>query len=236
MVNHARHFERSFLSVNRLRTRRSDFEAQAWILDSGAFTEISQHGEFRTSPAEYAALIHRWHRCGRLEMAVCQDFMCEPFILEATGHTVAQHQQWTVERYDGLLALAPVPIMPVLQGWEAADYVAHARQYGARLTHGMRVGVGSVCKRNASPLAVRRILCAIMAERPDLRLHGFGLKSTALRDPLIRALLHSADSMAWSYAARRSGGNANGLAEALAFSEAIEELSVDSSSQVPLLT
>jgi hypothetical protein len=45
---------------------------------------------------------------------------------------------------------------------------------------------------------------AIKNERPDLRLHGFGLKTTALADPLVRSMLWSADSMAWSFAAAAS--------------------------------
>lgn len=42
-----------------------------------------------------------------------------------------------------------------------------------------------------------------------LRLHGFGLKTASLADARIRALLESADSMAWSYGARFSGRNQN---------------------------
>jgi hypothetical protein len=41
------------------------------------------------------------------------------------------------------------------------------------------------------------------------------LKGTAYR--ALRGLLASADSMAWSYAARMNGGNANGLEDALAW-------------------
>jgi ribosomal protein L11 len=46
------------------------------------------------------------------------------------------------------------------------------------------------------------ILKAIKAERPDLRLHGFGIKTTALSWEEVRDNLESADSMAWSFAAR----------------------------------
>ncbi|PHJ59778.1 hypothetical protein VF03_34180, partial [Nostoc linckia z2] len=44
-------------------------------------------------------------------------------------------------------------------------------------------------------------------ERPDLKLHGFGLKKTALQNSCIRNLLFSSDSFAWSYDARRDGLN-----------------------------
>ena len=41
-------FERSFISVNRLRTRKSPFKVNKWIMDSGAFTEVTTHGGYRT--------------------------------------------------------------------------------------------------------------------------------------------------------------------------------------------
>ncbi len=55
------------------------------------------------------------------------------------------------------------------------------------------------------------------APSPDLKLHAFGAKITALSDPLVRALLHSPDSMAWSFAARRQGRNPNDRREAARF-------------------
>ena len=58
------------------------------------------------------------------------------------------------------------------------------------------------------------MLLAIKDLRPDLRLHGFGLKTTALAHPLVRSLLETADSMAWSYHARINGRNGNDYREA----------------------
>ncbi len=37
----APHFDAAFISVNRLRPRRAPLRARDWIMDSGAFTEIS---------------------------------------------------------------------------------------------------------------------------------------------------------------------------------------------------
>jgi len=69
------------------------------------------------------------------------------------------------------------------------------------------------------------VLQAIKASRPDLRLHGFGLKLTALKDPHLRALLWSADSLAWSYNARRHQRNPNDWSEARRFAARIAGLS-----------
>jgi hypothetical protein len=218
----AQHFRAAFVSVNRLRNRKSDFAVGDWIMDSGAFTEISKHGEYRHGVEEYAAQIRRWKTCGNMIAAVSQDYMCEPWILGKTGLTVADHQRLTIERYDALLACdTGACIMPVLQGYRPSDYQDHIRAYGDRLAHGAYVGVGSVCKRNGNPAAILAVLDAIKALRPDLRLHGFGLKTTALMCAPIVALLHSADSMAWSFAARKSGGNPNDWREAARFNDRI---------------
>lgn len=204
----ARHFDRCMVSVSRLRKRRSDFDVGEWMMDSGAFMELKLFGRYRDSVATYAAHIRRWARCGRLMAAVAQDYMCEPFMLDRTGMDVATHQRLTIERYDALLAEdVGTYILPVLQGYRPHEYVAHLAQYGARLVSGAWVGVGSVCKRNGDPAAIRDVLYAIRRTRPDLRLHGFGIKRTALSSALVRDYLHSADSMAWSFAARKARRN-----------------------------
>lgn len=221
----ARHFDAAFISVNRLRERKAPLQVGDWIMDSGAFTEISTHGHYRHGVIEYAAEIRRWatNGSGTLLAAVAQDWMCEPWIVAKTGLSVVEHQRLTIERYDALVSedTAGVYILPVLQGFAPADYVQHLRAYGDRLTRGMWVGVGSVCKRNGDPRAVAAVLHAIKTERPDLLLHGFGLKTTALGDPLVRSLLHTADSMAWSLNARKNGRNANDWREAVRWTQEI---------------
>lgn len=213
-----RRFERAFVSVNRLRYRKSDFRVRDWILDSGAFSELVRLGAYRDGVGHYAAQIHRWQRCGRLLAAVSQDYMCEPVMLAKTGLSILAHQQLTTERYRALRALVRgTYVMPVLQGYAPQDYVRHLRAYGRLLPRGAWVGVGSVCKRNADVEAIRAVLSAILRARADLRLHGFGLKTTALREHAIRTLLHSADSMAWSFHARRHGRNPNDWREARRF-------------------
>lgn len=202
----AYHFDRAFISINRIRERKSSFHCKRWIMDSAAFTEISTHGAYRHTVAQYATAAKRWENDPGLIAIVSQDYMCEPFILAKTGLTIEQHQTLTIQRYDELMhhQLRPY-ILPVLQGFYPRDYVVHIRQYGWRLPENAWVGVGSVCKRNSTPLTVLWVLQAIKAERPDLRLHGFGLKLTALALPEIRALLATADSMAWSLRGRQIG-------------------------------
>lgn len=203
------------------------------LVDSGAFTELSEYGAYRHGVEEYARELHRLHCEGVVAIfgAVAQDYMCEPFMIEKTGLSVADHQRLTIERYDALVdemrrlfdGPPPFPIMPVLQGFDPTEYAEHVMQYGDRLTPSSWVGVGSVCKRNGDPDTVASVLSAIRDLRPDLLLHGFGVKLTSLLHPQIRELLSTADSMAWSYSARRKKGSANDWRDAEAFAMKIAE-------------
>jgi hypothetical protein len=160
--------------------------------------------------------------------AVSQDYMCEDFMLAKTGLSVMEHQRLTIERYDELVqASLPVYIMPVLQGYDPAEYASHVSEYGSRLKYRAWTGVGSVCKRNGSPMALLAVLRAVKTVRPDLRLHGFGVKITSLASLAVRNLLFSTDSMAWSFAARRAGRDANAWQEAVAYQQRVMSLISD---------
>lgn len=218
-------FRRVMVSATTLSRRKSDFRVNEWILDSGAFSQLSRHGKFVISLRQYSEEIKRWKKCGQLLAAVTQDWMCEPFILEKTGVTVAQHQERTLTGYLALqTASTGVYIMPVLQGFTPKQYVDHVRYYGSILAPAQWVGVGSICKRNDNPDAIEDILLAIKSERSDLRLHGFGLKVTALRRSTVRELLESSDSMAWSDAARKERGSQNDPREALRYCAIVERI------------
>lgn len=220
-----KHFDAAFISVHRLtgrNERKSPMQIRDWIMDSGAFSTIQMHGGYPEPVSVYAGHIRKWKDCGNLLAAVAQDYMCERVMLERTGLTIATHQCLTIGRYDLLIAEdTGVYIMPVLQGYAPQDYVTHIRMYGDRLAPGAWVGVGSVCKRNANPDAVVQVLRAIKKERPDLRLHGFGLKTTALENADVVDMLYTADSMAWSFAARKQGRDSNNWKEAAAFAQRI---------------
>lgn len=186
------------ISINRLINRKSSFPVQEWILDSGAFTRISS-GIGHLSVDRYAAQIIRWSDNGTLVAAVTQDYMCENFILDITGKSVKEHQNLTVERYDNLIKALEnhdTYLMPVLQGYTIPEYLDCLELYGDRLKLGSWVGVGSICKRNSNAGSIEGILLAIKSVRPDLKLHGFGIKRSALKSSLVWDLLHSADSQA----------------------------------------
>jgi hypothetical protein len=192
------------VSHRTLRARRRLPRARCrWALDSGGFTELTLSGRWQTTPREYAEAVARYaQQIGRLAWAAPQDWMCEPAMLARTGLDVDRHQALTVDNYCLLRQLAPqLPFLPVIQGWHLRDYLACVDRYttnGVDLTGVPLVGLGSVCRRQATSE-----IAAIVAELATvgLRLHGFGVK----RHGLARYADHldSADSLAWSYAARR---------------------------------
>ncbi len=200
-----------FVSHRVLRDRRSAFPRATtpWALDSGGFTELNLHGRWVTSPREYVDEVHRYtEQIGGLEWASPQDWMCEPWVVAKTGLSVAEHQRRTVDNYLTLRDLAPdLPFIPVLQGWELGDYHAHVDAYtaaGVDLAGQPVVGIGSVCRRQHTG-QIAAILDSLHAR--GIAMHGFGVKTEGLRS--YGELLASADSLAWSYRARREARMGN---------------------------
>jgi hypothetical protein len=147
---------------------------------------------------EYIEAIERYDtEIGMLDWCAPQDWMCEPFMLAKTNKTVEQHQALTIESYLTLNAVQP-KVVPVLQGWTISDYHRHVEMYatsGVDLADCERVGLGSVCRRQATDE-----IAQIVASLDGFRLHGFGVKSDGIRK--YGWMLHSADSMSWSYSGR----------------------------------
>lgn len=175
----------------------------AWALDSGGFTELSMYGTWKTTPEAYAEAVTGYiAHLGRPDFAAPQDWMCEPIMLARTGLSVREHQERTVANYLLLRALAPAArFAPVLQGDDLPAYLRCYEIYrsaGIDLPSERVVGLGSVCRRQ-STTEIATIVTALA--ETGIKLHGFGVKTGGL--DRYGPLLASADSMAWSYRARR---------------------------------
>jgi hypothetical protein len=196
-----------FVSHVRLKNRKTLPRATCtWALDSGGFSELSLHGRWTVSPADYVAAVRRYRdEIGGLQWAAIQDYMCEPQMLAKTGLSVVEHQRRTVASYIELKTLAPeIPWCPVLQGWSLGEYYDCWQMYekaGVDLKLLPIVGVGTVCRRQAT---IRTSFLLGDLAREGLRLHGFGFKIEGLRNAAEH--LVSADSMAWSFHARKNPG------------------------------
>jgi hypothetical protein len=193
-----------FVSDTRLRKRVTlPVAAGPWALDSGGFSQLKTHGAWTVSPNEYVARVRRYRdEIGGLAWAAPQDWMCEPHMLANTGLSVVEHQARTVGNYLDLRSLdESLPFIPVVQGWVLADYVACIERYadaGIDLFREPLVGLGSVCRRQSTGE-----IAALITELAGmgLSLHGFGVKTEGLG--AYGYYLASADSMSWSFEARR---------------------------------
>jgi len=194
-----------FVSHRRLAGYRTLPEARGpWALDSGGFTELAMHGTWVTPARAYVTAVRRYAtEVGQLQWAAPQDWMCEPIMLARTGLTVADHQARTVASVLELRhQAADLPWVPVLQGWTIDDYRRCVDLYtaaGIDLTAEPVTGLGSVCRRQST--AEIEDITAAMATG-GIRLHGFGVKAQGLAR--YGRHLVSADSLAWSYNARRN--------------------------------
>lgn len=174
-----------------------------WLLDSGGFSELLMYGEWRTGAQEYVDAVTIYNdEIGGLQGAAIQDWMCEPIMLRKTGLSIREHQQRTVASYLELRSMNPsLPFFPVLQGWQLDDYLRHVDDYtkaNVNLRSLPLVGIGSVCRRQHSD-EIAQIVSTLYHQ--GIKLHGFGVKLKGLEK--ISKYLVSADSMAWSFAARR---------------------------------
>lgn len=174
----------------------------SWMLDSGAFSEVAEHGCYLSTARDYVASAYRYYNeIGSCQGMAIRDWMCEPHVVKRTGLSVRQHQGLTVDSYKELLDLAPdLPWIPVLQGYEIDEYRQHLDDYndaGFDLQRLPRVGVGSICRRQHTDEIAQIVT---MFSLHGLKLHGFGVKVKGL-DKYAEHLV-SADSMAWSKQAR----------------------------------
>mgnify|MGYP001583305176 CR=1 FL=1 len=191
-----------FVSHSRLRRRkRLPRSIGPVAIDSCGFSELSMHGKWTITPQEYVRAVRRYSEEVGIVWAAQQDWMCEPFVREKTGLSVVEHQRRTVENFLRLMDLAPdLPWVPVLQGWKIDDYFDHLEMFaesGIRLAELPLVGLGSVCRRQATD-EIEELVTALWSA--GLKLHGFGVKKEGLAR--IGGYLESADSMAWSRTAR----------------------------------
>ncbi|MFF8599537.1 hypothetical protein ACF065_25975 [Streptomyces sp. NPDC015232] len=219
LTTHKRHWVRVtgvplFLKAEHFTQARTLPQALGpYAVDSGGFTELQQHGRWTRSPRQYVDDLRRiWEGVGPFDWAAPQDWMCEPIVIAGgqagpitfagTGLSVAEHQRRTVANFLELRSLAPdLPIIPVLQGWELQDYEHCLSLYeraGVDLAREPTVGLGSVCRRQSTREGAA-IVTTLAAH--GLRLHGFGFKTLGLEQ--VGHLLASADSLAWSYHARK---------------------------------
>lgn len=175
-------------------------------LDGRGFWELFQYGTWTIGAVEYAEDTAEFHAAvgTKLQAALPQDWMCEPFMLAKTKKTVREHQDLTVQSFLRLRELAPaVPWGAVLQGYTTDEYLQCIELYrsaGVQLETLPSVAVGSMCKRQRTVEAAAIAKAIRAALGPTAWIHLLGYKGDGI--PQIRGVVDSTDSMAWSLAAR----------------------------------
>lgn len=174
-------------------------------LDSGGFVAMRRYGGIPWTVDRYMELATAFP----FRRIASLDYCCEPEIacnrseiLDRIARTVRANHDCAQRAAD--LGLGD-RLMPVLQGRVPTDYERCADQLAHHMVAGRIVGVGSLCRRE---IAGPEGLVAVVAHLdrvlpPGVRLHGFGVKGTAL--PYLKGLEHriaSIDSQAYGIAAR----------------------------------
>lgn len=192
-----------FVSLRRIRCKTRFKPANtSWALDSGGFTELNMYGGWSMDYKTFGDRVRIISDgIGNMDFASIQDWMCEPFVLKKTGKTVKEHQALTVQNYLDLQSSFPdIPWLPVIQGYAEYEYfdcIDLYMKYGVDLKKAKTVGLGSVCRRQSTN-EIDNIVRNLASN--DIKCHGFGVKILGLKK--FSDALFSADSLAWSLAAR----------------------------------
>jgi len=144
------------------------------FLDSGAFGSAQADGGYQYTCDDYLELVdriqpHHW---------ATMDFPCEPNIL--MNMSVDERIERTIENTIYLQRHPSPGFLPVVQGWELGDY-ALCLDLMSKAGIGLQyIGIGSVCRRCSSGILVS-IVRLVAGLVPRAKLHGFGIKLTALK-------------------------------------------------------
>lgn len=178
-------------------------------MDSGAFTQLKKYGDFKLCVDEYLDIVNKFNPL----FYVSQDYLVER---TDSPNTVQTKQENTVNRFISLWARKQ-NVIPVIHGSSVEQYRNHLKMY--QFPQGEYIGVGSLVGQKISFKV--NVFNMLKEERPDLLLHGFGFKQQELCNSTLRSMVYSADSMAWSFIARRKGQDPNDPKEAKNFEKQI---------------
>lgn len=171
-------------------------------LDSAGYVAAVKYGDYRWSVSEYMDLAqaHPWAWYASmdycLEPQVANDRPLRLLRMAATAQLLGQCNR------EADLRGMPRP-MPVIRGWNASEYEESA-SWLPLVKWPDLVGVGSVCRRSLHGehgiFNVVQTLDRVLP--PHVKLHLFGVKSSALEAIGGHRRIAAVDSMAWDFGAR----------------------------------
>lgn len=144
-----------------------------------------------------------------IEQFALRDWPCEPEVRNQLGLTVEQLQHRTLVDHINMMeqldrrSIQGEPVA-VLQGWAAEDYLEAIDAYK---DHGLitdRIAIGTLCTR-PNPQVIQTIGRRIASNLPSrCEIHGFGVKTPALREPDALRIFDSIDTLAWDQNIRQA--------------------------------
>ena len=173
-----------------------------WV-DCGGFHSSLKEGHYTKTDQEYLEYIEKHQP----EFFALRDYPCEPELMKKHNVNPRIQIQRTLENHLKLLDLLEnyniksTPV-PVLQGWILEDYLYSIDLYNEHNLIMPYMAIGSVCRRNKTKQIIKIITKVKEKLGDDIRLHGFGVKISALKNKACFDALWSVDSGAWDYEAR----------------------------------
>lgn len=195
-------------SFRGFRTDLKHLEGLDIALDSCGFVASWLYGGFPWSIRQYCELAasRDW------TWASAPDLCCEPQIASDKAMRllrIAGTARLYSESSRIMAELGGAPLVPILQGWTPAEYRL-CYEWMPVVEWPDLVGLGSVCRRHVhGPDGLLAILDEVDSFLPpNVKVHAFGIKSSALKlilgEERYRRRVASADSQSWDFAARAS--------------------------------
>lgn len=178
------------------------FEGLDAALDSAGFVAAVKYGDYRWGIQDYVDLAQSFNWSWWASMDYCvepQVSKDRPLRILRIAATSRLLGELNVEAESRGMKLP----MPVLQGWDAREYLMCADWLPLQAWPDL-VGIGSVCRRHLNgPDGILAIVDELDRYLPaHVKFHLFGVKSTALEPLVGHHRIASMDSMAWDFGAR----------------------------------
>ena len=189
---------RVMLSYNMIRKIKNAWKIDIpFMLDSGAYSVIGKYGKYPYSCEEYTEGIKKWHP----DIAWTMDYPCELELQRKGNYGPRESMLMTIRNQKELLDLGSNTQM-VVQGWNLRDYLLGIDMINENGLMTERLGIGSICRRGQN-MQISEIVRTVKRNVPGwVKLHGFGIKISVLKNTDSLYHLYSADSQSWDYERR----------------------------------
>lgn len=182
-------------------------KVQKSIIDCGIFEYYSKYHTFPYSKQQYTGFLNKVSPT----YGVCMDMICLPENLlvdeEKNYNTNYKRIDLTVKnaKYNIQNAKNYIPVS-VIQGYKLEEYLYCIEEMKNNdcLTPFLGIGSLAVRKKTNDILPILKgISSKIKSIDSKIKLHGFGLSFSVLRNREIQSLLHSSDSLSWFFSLRK---------------------------------